>query len=187
MSTCSSNADCLHTLYFHGNTSGERNWCVQATHCDPKTLHCVMWPRCGQWSAVGCLSTPQECVDYRYEHWRATDGSTTATITYWATMQTPVVLLTTLVMALLVLILSVALIMGVWYKLCRRKARAMELEETTRVPLVSLDATAAAATASSRDDGPLLHYIQGLPVLADTPAMTTAQWTQLYYDRALFY
>jgi len=153
---CSTNADCLPLLYQAYNSS-IRNWCVQAVDCDPHYLQCVTWGRCATiWTQAGCLAGETEkstqCVNYLREFSSSTDGSTTATVTSWATTQTaavliPLILLSILVFGLLLVVLAVLV------PQCRCSARRgkNDRDEWTHVPMVTLDANVADEQGGEED------------------------------------
>ncbi len=171
MTYCATNADCLSDLYINGSTS-LRNWCVESVACDPHYLACTVWPRCRSWPWLGCISSVQRCVHRREEH-LATDGANTTIVTHTATLQTPVVIVS-LVLGALIFFVAVVAYVILARKQCVPSKKRKGVKEP-RVPLVSIDA---------RVDG-----VQSPPAFPqqEHEDNMNARLTQLYNERSVVY
>jgi hypothetical protein len=139
MTSCASNADCLSLLYINGNTSLP-NWCVKGVNCDSIHLACVTWPRCRSWPGLGCLAATQECVHTRNEHFAIT-GANTTTVSHYATLNSPVVILSLILGSLLFVVGLVAFIVTAWHH-CHpsSSSSSRRKQREARIPLVTIDA-----------------------------------------------
>ena len=140
MSTpCTTNADCLSLLYPQGNITAPRDWCVTSVNCDAHYGSCVVWPRCTSYPYWGCLAAQQLCVSAWRELGDATDGSTTATIFTWATLNTPQVLVPIILFSILYVILVILGIMATWRYCCETPGKHNPVRDDILIPMVSLD------------------------------------------------
>lgn len=196
--TCATNVDCLPLLYVGGNVSGSRNWCVRRTGCDATHLSCVTWDLCTFWPQIGCLlgNTPEEtlCVNYNREYASATDGVNMTSVSHYATMTTPAVLIPTIIGIIVILVFVAVFLKAIW-RLGRcsysssssssKKKQSWGIEEPM-VPMVSLDGSPILSLPEENTQP--LHAIEEEDAAA---AITLREqhdlWTRFYNDNSLLY